>query len=393
MKKKTFGFFMGIAAMLCFAGCGVSDKAVEADNVMEETGETEDMTQDDVAEEVVFSSQASDEVQESAADILERKINEFSVSIPFGDSIETLGADNIKEWITVTDDSISAVDEEAVREYVNSLSKKYDTFGINRSFKTHEGNTVTVAGGDFGWWMDRGTTTKELAERVKNLESGEFTPVYFGTGLGYGNSENDIGNTYVEIDLDAQHLYVYQNGSAVTESDFVSGGLLKGNGTPTGTYGITYKERDATLVGENYSSAVSYWMPFNGNVGMHDASWRSSFGGTIYYMSGSHGCINLPKDKAGEIYGIVEKGEPVVVYGTVTKEQAIANLSDEEKLVAMQKGYIPMSDEVALMLLQQQALAVQAAGQAAEAGQAADPNAAPDPNAAADPNAGAEGAQ
>ncbi|MBO6112546.1 MAG: hypothetical protein J6P45_05825, partial [Lachnospiraceae bacterium] len=67
--------------------------------------------------------------------------------------------------------------------------------------------------------------------------------------------------------------------------------------------------------------------------------------------------------------------------------------SDEEKLVAMQKGYIPMSDEVALMLLQQQALAVQAAGQAAEAGQAADPNAAPDPNAAADPNAGAEGAQ
>ena len=69
--------------------------------------------------------------------------------------------------------------------------------------------------------------------------------------------------------------------------------------TPTGTFGITYKERDATLTGQNYSSDVKYWMPFYGNVGLHDASWRSSFGSDIYVTNGSHGCINLPPDAAG----------------------------------------------------------------------------------------------
>lgn len=56
-------------------------------------------------------------------------------------------------------------------------------------------------------------------------------------------------------------------------------------------------------------------MPFNGNVGMHDASWRSSFGADIYLRNGSHGCVNLPSKKAEVIYGYVEQGEPVIVYG------------------------------------------------------------------------------
>ena len=245
---------------------------------------------------------------------------------------------------------------------------------------------ITVPGGDFGWWMDRATTAGELCERLKNLEGGDFEPVYFGTGLGYKTGGNDIGTSYVEVDLDAQHLYVYKDSDLVEESDFVSGSLMKGNGTPVGTYGITYKERDATLVGENYSSSVSYWMPFNGNVGMHDASWRNEFGGHIYYMSGSHGCINLPKSKAEKIYSIVEKGEPVVVFGTMTKEKAIASLSDEEKLIAMQKGYIPMNNDMALLLLQQQALAAQNSPQA----QNADPNSNTAPNANTDPNANAD---
>ena len=91
-----------------------------------------------------------------------------------------------------------------------------------------------------------------------------------------------------------------------------------------GTYSITYKEKDATLVGENYSSPVKYWMPFNGNIGLHDASWRSSFGGTLYVTGGSHGCVNLPSKKAAEIFAAVEKGEAVIVHGGMTQDQAKA---------------------------------------------------------------------
>ena len=100
----------------------------------------------------------------------------------------------------------------------------------------------------------------------------------------------------------------------VLESDFVSGSAARGFDTPAGIYGITYKERNATLAGQGYRTPVSYWMPFNNNIGMHDASWRSSFGGNIYKTNGSHGCINLPYSVAEEIYGYVEKGTPVICY-------------------------------------------------------------------------------
>ena len=90
---------------------------------------------------------------------------------------------------------------------------------------------------------------------------------------------------------------------------------------------MTYKERNAMLVGENYETPVSYWMPFNQNVGLHDAVWRDSFGGSIYKTSGSHGCINLPYAIAKQIYGYAEKGMPVICYhlsgtesGTTTQQ-------------------------------------------------------------------------
>ena len=94
----------------------------------------------------------------------------------------------------------------------------------------------------------------------------------------------------------------------------MSGNLARGYGTPAGVFGLTYKERNATLTGETYASHVDFWMPFNGNIGMHDASWRSSFGGEIYQNSGSHGCINLPREAAEIIYEHVERGFPVICY-------------------------------------------------------------------------------
>ena len=91
----------------------------------------------------------------------------------------------------------------------------------------------------------------------------------------------------------------------------MSGNLSKGWGTPAGSYPLTYKQRDAVLKGENYRTPVDYWMPFNGGIGMHDAKWRSSFGGTIYKTGGSHGCINLPHSVAKKIYENISAGMPV----------------------------------------------------------------------------------
>ena len=109
-------------------------------------------------------------------------------------------------------------------------------------------------------------------------------------------------------------MFFYKEGKLVVESDFVSGNESRGWSTPAGVYPLTYKQRNATLKGENYATPVSYWMPFNGGIGLHDANWRSKFGGTIYQNSGSHGCVNLPPDKAAALYDLVYTGIPVICY-------------------------------------------------------------------------------
>jgi hypothetical protein len=234
------------------------------------------------------------------------------IKYEFGSDSVIVDGTKIKEWCVIDGTSVS-LDEEKVTQFVKDLSRKYDTFGRDRTITSHSGSPVTISGGDYGWWMDRATEATELIEAIKRGDNGVRTPVYFGTAAQYG--DNDWGNSYVEIDLSAQHLWVYQDGAMVIDSDFVSGCVNKKNPTPRGSYAITYKERDATLVGENYASAVKYWMPFNGNVGMHDASWRSHFGGNEYILNGSHGCINLPTAKAAAIFDVVSKGEAVFVYG------------------------------------------------------------------------------
>ncbi len=234
-----------------------------------------------------------------------------AITYTFGSEREVLDADTVAGWI-VRKGNRAELDPELVKEYVNTLRKKYDTIFHRRVFQTSYGEEVTIDQGDYGWWMDVGQETQELIGALERGEGGERTPVYRQTAASY--DAPDYGDSYVEINLTSQHLFLYQNGECILESDFVSGNPSRGNATPPGIYGITYKERNATLNGETYSTPVNFWMPFNNNVGMHDATWRSEFGRNIYMTNGSHGCVNLPYAVAQEIYGIVEKNTPVICY-------------------------------------------------------------------------------
>ena len=240
-----------------------------------------------------------------------QKYEATTITYTFGNEKEVLDGKTICSWLSVEPSGVT-LDQAKVEEYVASLRKKYDTIFRPRKFKTSYGKEVTINNGDYGWWMDYEQEAVELAKIIEAGESAERTPLYHQTAAAYG--EQDYGATYVEINLSAQHLFFYKDGSLALESDFVSGNPSRGNGTPDGIYGVTYKQRNATLTGENYRTPVSYWMPFNLNIGMHDANWRSSFGGNIYKTNGSHGCINLPPSIAKQIYESIEKGTPVICY-------------------------------------------------------------------------------
>lgn len=238
------------------------------------------------------------------------------ITYTFGNKTEIVDHSVIKDWLKINKKNYSVkIDDTKVREFVDYIGRTYNTFGSTRTFKNSKGHTISVSGGDYGWLLNRDEETKDLVKLVKKGKIVDKKPSYTQTAASYG--KKDWGNTYVEVNLTAQHLWFYKKGKLIVESDFVSGNINRGNGTHTGVYSITYKARDVVL-GENsgadYRSPVSFWMPFNGNEGLHDANWRSKFGGTIYKSNGSHGCVNLPYAVAEKIYNNIEKGVAVVVF-------------------------------------------------------------------------------
>ena len=234
------------------------------------------------------------------------------IDYEIGSEKETLDINTFADWLSINDNEKVEIDEEKVADYVAELGTKYNTYGKSKQLATSYGTTITMSNCHYGWKIDAETEAAAIVDDIKGGEMVTRDLNYQYTAASH--TGNDYGNSYVEINLTAQHLYLYKNGSLVIDSDFVSGNPSKGNATHTGVFGVTYTERNATLKGQNYATPVSFWMPFNGNEGMHDATWRSSFGGSIYKRNGSHGCVNLPYSVAQTIFENVSAGFPVFVY-------------------------------------------------------------------------------
>ncbi len=234
------------------------------------------------------------------------------ITYTFGNKSETVDENIIHQWLRVDENLEVHISLKAIKEYIQGLSKKYDTVGIARKIKTSTGKTIDVEGGFYGWKIDR---TAEIIALFQNIKSGDFIakePVYMQKAL--FREPDDIGNTYVEISITRQYLWFYKAGKLIAKGPVVTGNPNRGNATDTGIYMLNYKQKGATLRGANYEAEVTYWMPFNGNIGMHDASWRDSFGGDIYKRNGTHGCINVPLNLAKKVFENIEGGTPIICY-------------------------------------------------------------------------------
>ena len=243
--------------------------------------------------------------------------------LPTGE--EVLNGNTIRNWLSIDENGHyykdDAVMQQKIVEYVADMASRVDTVGKERPFMTTSGQEITVGGGSYGWKIDQRQEIAELTKNIANNDQIAREPVYASREVSTEN--NGFGNTYIEINLTAQELYYYQDGQLVIESSFVSGKMTSDRYTPPGIFTLTYKQKDRVLRGDklpdgsySYESHVNYWMPFNGGIGLHDASWRGSFGGTIYKNGGSHGCINLPYSKAQAIYNIITKDVPILCFYT-----------------------------------------------------------------------------
>lgn len=253
---------------------------------------------------------ASDKTPETKA--LLNKYVAANITYLFGSRNERINNEMIHKWIYVDDDLDAAIDQKKVGMYIKLMSKKYNTVGIVRKFKASTNKVVEVKGGFYGWEINCDAETKALVENIRAGEVLEKEPVY--SQRAKSRDENDIGDTYVEINLTKQYLWFYKAGKLIAQGAIVTGNPNRGNATKVGVYMLNYKQKGSTLRGANYEAEVTYWMPFNGNIGIHDASWRYFFGGNAYKTNGSHGCVNAPLYLAKTIYENIEEGTPIVCY-------------------------------------------------------------------------------
>jgi len=240
------------------------------------------------------------------------KYTTSKITYTFGDHTEVLDGSIISKWLEVNEDFKIIFDEKKIRNYLDILSNNFNTVGKTREFITSLGITEKISGGDYGWIINEDKEVQDLIEIIKEGQAITKEPIYKQTAVSRDN--NDIGNTYVEIDMTKQHLWFYKNGYLIVDGDVVTGNVSNNCSTPTGVYKLKYKQKDAILKGENYSVPVNYWMPFNGGIGIHDASWRSVFGGNIYMTNGSHGCVNAPYNVANTVFNNIDEGSPIICY-------------------------------------------------------------------------------
>lgn len=201
------------------------------------------------------------------------------------------------------------IDDTFIKDIVKALEKEYDKTGQEREFVNHNGDTVVVSGGTWGTIMSSKLEGEKLTEMFSQAQSEtNRKPIMI-------QEYTEISDTYIEISLDEQHLWVYIDGEMIMDTDVVTGDILKRRGTPTGTYFISECINGKYLTGDDYKVWVNKWMRLtNSGIGLHDASNRSRFGGNIYKGNGSHGCINLPRKFAYELFEVAYRGMPVIIY-------------------------------------------------------------------------------
>ncbi len=155
------------------------------------------------------------------------------------------------------------MDEKAIKAYISELANKYNTIYVPRTFHTSTGTDVTIEGNEYGYRIDQDGEYAQLLEDLKSGTAVTREPVYSKKGY-QRNGTDDLAGSYIEVSLDAQHLWLYKDGSLVTETDIVSGKPVKGvkhivvhGRSPTRRVPLTLPAMEY-----GYDVKVNYWMPF-----------------------------------------------------------------------------------------------------------------------------------
>ena len=251
------------------------------------------------------------------------KAMKLPLSIQVNGKLFAPSVSEIGTWLTTSADTTGrlslATNQSAIAAYVATVASQVDVAPVTKQINMVNGVVRTVSQGKDGSALDQSAVATALSVAITTSKAtavaGSMKTVAFKTRT---NNTVDLNGKYVEINLARQHMWVYDDKQLVYDAPITSGATGAGFATVQGLFSIKAKQTNRNLngyaIGYNYNVFVQYWMPFYGNYGLHDASWRSSFGGSDYYYGGSHGCVNLPTDAAAWLYNFVVVGTPVWVH-------------------------------------------------------------------------------
>ena len=212
-----------------------------------------------------------------------------------------------KDWFDVNSEGSLIFDENAFDKYMDKVDKSYSENTEVREFKTFYGDTVNVTGGDFGMALNRAKLKEDMAKAMFGGEDTKIVVEFYVT-------QKEIGNSYIEVDLSNQMLWMFVNGEQKLCAPIITGRDDKEHATPEGVYRLKSKSTGGTVTEKNESKSVKYWMSINGEKGICDAGWKNLFGGDVYKTEGSDGSIYVLEDAAKTIYENSYENMPIVCY-------------------------------------------------------------------------------
>ena len=272
-----------------------------------------ELVEDEIIKQPTITAD-SDEIKQQQA--YYKKNYNYKITYTVDGQNITLTPKELSKLVSYKDKT--SLKKKKIKSFVEKLADEYNEYNQTYNFKTSYGSTVSVYAVTFGRILDQDKEIEYLKGALKNQKDDTHELIWLQDKYENSGANDGIGNSYVEVSISGQHVWLYQNGECLVSSDCVTG--QPGHDTPKGVYTILYTTGPMTLRGTNddgtkYASKVNCFMPFYGDCGLHGSNnWRSRWGGSIYKTNGSHGCINLPDNVAKSIANIVTPGYPIVIY-------------------------------------------------------------------------------
>ena len=260
----------------------------------------------------------------------ETKLQELlqqTVDYKVQDKVHSLKASDLIKNASVTREMKVTIDTEGIKNKITEINDSQSTLNKDFTFKTHSGSSITVKGQGYGWALDLEKETQVIQEAFTKGETSVSASHISGNGwknegYGYDTLTNDgIGDTYAEVSIGEQRVWIYKDGKEVFTSNVVTGNHRTGEDTSKGVWYVLYKRSPYVLEGQRigsvsgYAVKVNYWVPFtNPGQGFHDAGWRTNWSSNAYLTDGSGGCVNVSPSVMKNLYDNLNVYDPVVVY-------------------------------------------------------------------------------